>query len=314
MKISGFTIVKNAGKLHYPIRESILSILPIVDEYIIALGECDQGDNTRQIINEINSPKIKIIDTVWDVKQYPKGSVLAQQTDLAKSHCTGDWLFYLQADEVVHEKDHPAIVNACNMYLNDKNVEGFLFKYIHFWGDYQHAFTENHAWYRNEIRIIRNLPDIHSWRDAQSFRVITNFTKDKYLTKDSSRKLNVKWVKTYIYHYGWVRPPKIMSKKQTHFTNCYEDESSQLQELEVYSEVDFGPLGTIPQFKMTHPLVMSDLISRFNWGKDLNYSLLKVKGTRTHKHNRIVYKILSFLENTFSPRGIFNFKNYKLLK
>ena len=93
MKISGFTMVKNAGKLYYPFKESVKSILPLVDEFVIALGDCDQDDTTRQMIDEINDVKIKVVETKWDVKEYPHGSILAQQTDVAKSHCTGDWLF-----------------------------------------------------------------------------------------------------------------------------------------------------------------------------------------------------------------------------
>lgn len=47
MKISGFTMVRNATKYYFPIKESILSILPIVDEFIIALGDNDPDDYTR---------------------------------------------------------------------------------------------------------------------------------------------------------------------------------------------------------------------------------------------------------------------------
>jgi hypothetical protein len=37
-------MVRNATKYYFPIKESILSILPIVDEFIIALGKGDKGD------------------------------------------------------------------------------------------------------------------------------------------------------------------------------------------------------------------------------------------------------------------------------
>jgi hypothetical protein len=59
MKVSGFTFVKNAVKYGYPVVESIKSILPIVDEFIVCLG--DSEDNTTELIKGINSPKIKII-------------------------------------------------------------------------------------------------------------------------------------------------------------------------------------------------------------------------------------------------------------
>ena len=110
-------MVKNAGKLYYPIKESIQSILPIVDEFIVALGDCDDDDDTLEMIQSIGSSKIKIVNTVWDTISYPSGSELAHQTDIAKAHCNGDWLFYIQADEVVHEQDHHVILSGCQKYL-----------------------------------------------------------------------------------------------------------------------------------------------------------------------------------------------------
>jgi len=103
MKISGFTFIKNAEKLYIPAKESILSILPICDEFIIAIGDNDVDDNTIEIIESINSTKIKIIHTKWDTNAFPKNTIFAKQTEIAKEHCTGDWLFYLQCDEAIHE-------------------------------------------------------------------------------------------------------------------------------------------------------------------------------------------------------------------
>ena len=104
MRISGFTFCKNADKLYYPIKQSIQSILPIVDEFIVNIGDCDDDDKTVELIESINSPKIKIIFSEWNLEKYPNGTENAHQTDIAKNACSGDWLFYLQADEVVHEK------------------------------------------------------------------------------------------------------------------------------------------------------------------------------------------------------------------
>ena len=102
--ISGFSMVRNATKLYYPVKASIESILPIVDEFVIALGKGDADDHTLEEIQKIQSDKIKIIHTEWDLEKYPGGAEYAHQTDIAKQHCKGDWLFYLQSDEVIHEK------------------------------------------------------------------------------------------------------------------------------------------------------------------------------------------------------------------
>lgn len=315
MTISGFSMVKNAEKLNYPFSESVKSLLPLVDEFVIALGDCDEDDNTIRLIDAIESPKIKVINTKWDVKEYPHGSILAQQTDVAKEHCTGDWLFYIQADEVVHEKEFDIIRKSCEQFLHDDEVDGLLFKYIHFFGDYDHAFTSNHAWYRHEIRIVRNKKDIHSWKDAQSFRRIPNFNKKKYLLNEGTFKLKVALVQAHIYHYGWVRPPKLMQKKQTHFTSCYGDNNVASEEMIIVSEIDFGPMMNVPLFKGSHPKVMKERIKKFDWADQLNYSNRKLTSNSRKRHNRFKYRFMSFIEGLFFKEfGLFTFKNYKLLK
>jgi len=188
MTISGFTMVRNATKLYYPIKQAISSILPLVDEFVVALGDCDSDDRTFEEIRSIGSDKIRIIHTVWDLDKYPRGMEHAHQTDIAKAACKGDWLFYLQSDEVVHEEDLPRIRRRCEELLDEPEVEGILFKYRHFWGDYDHYIT-SHAWYANEIRIVRNQKDIHSWESAQSFRRIPEFDGLHYREKKGTFKL-----------------------------------------------------------------------------------------------------------------------------
>ena len=66
---------------------------------------------------------------------------------------------------------------------------GLLFKYFHFWGDYWHQ-NRSHSAYGQEIRIIRNHPDIHSYGDAQGFRRIPNFDGKNFRLKEGVYKLN----------------------------------------------------------------------------------------------------------------------------
>ena len=213
MKISGFSFGRNTSKLYYPIKESILSILPICDEFIFVLGKGDEDDNTLQVLESIDSPKLKIIHTEWDTEKFPNGTENAHQTDIAISHCTGDWLFYVQADEVVHEKYLPAIQKRCEDLMDHTEVEGLLFKYKHFFGDYEH-YINHHGWYQNEIRIVRNRPEIHSFESAQSFRKVPIFDGKSYRKQEGTHLLKVALLDAYIYHYGWVRPPKYMQSKK----------------------------------------------------------------------------------------------------
>ncbi|MFN6944691.1 MAG: glycosyltransferase family 2 protein [Cytophagaceae bacterium] len=318
MKISGFTMVKNATKLYFPIKESILSILPIVDEYVIALGDCDDDDRTLEEITSINSPKIKIITTIWDTQKFPKSTELARQTDIAKRACTGDWLFYLQSDEVVHEKYLTQIQRRCQDLLNDEEVEGLLFDYIHFWGDYTH-YQVSHGWYPKEIRIVRNRPDIYPWRDAQSFRIIENFRDGdwkEYYRKENTRKLRVAKVGAEIYHYGWVRPPQVMTgKKVNHDSLHHGQNKGKSMNILTPEEFDYGPLQYLPEFKDTHPSVMNDWINHFDWHDKLQYSGSVQEGRNLHKHEKFKNRFLTFIEqHLLGGHQIGGFKNYKLLK
>lgn len=313
MKISGFSFVRNGCKLYYPVVESIKSILPIVDEFVIAVGKGDEDDNTREMIASIGDPKVKIIDTVWEEKYFKKGIINALQTDIAKNACSGDWLFYLQADEVVHEKYLPVIKKRCEELLENKEVEGLLFRYKHFWGDYNH-YHDGHGWYPYEIRIIRNHPNIHSYQSAQSFRYFEYY--DNPRQEKGTRKLKVALVDAEIYHYGWVRPPHLMQNKSKALNSVHWGKNKAEEYYKnAPKEFDYGPLDRLAVFKDTHPAVMSDMISKFNWGDKLQYSGKPNKYRQPHKHEKLQYRILSWIEkNLLGGRQIGGFKNYELVK
>ena len=162
MKISGFSYVRNGFEIGYPFIEAVLSILPLCDEFVIAIGESTDG--TREAIEKLNSQKIKIVDTVWDMNLREGGKIFAQQANVALDHTTGDWAFHIQADEVIHERDLPKIKEAILRYDNDERVEGFILPFYHFWGDYTHIRTARSV-HLHEIRIFRNKKLVRSYRD-----------------------------------------------------------------------------------------------------------------------------------------------------
>jgi hypothetical protein len=312
MTISGFTMVRNATKLHYPIKQAIASILPIVDEFIVAVGDCDEDDHTLKEIQSIGSDKVKIVHTTWDLVKYPRGMEHAHQTDIAKKLCKGDWLFYVQSDEVVHEKYLPVIWKRCLELNDDLSIEGLLFSYRHFWGDYDH-YVVSHAWYSHEIRIVRNRTDIHSWESAQSFRRIPGFDGVNYRQKEGTYKLKVAKVDAYIYHYGWVRPPVFMQKKRKAFTAIHQG-SEQAESIfkNETAYFDYGDLRKLPVHRQPHPAVMKELIAKFDWADQLQTGLTKGSFYK-HQHDKLKYRLLTFIEqNILRGRQILTFKNYIL--
>ncbi len=197
MKVSGFTFLRNAQKLGYPFIASIQSVLPIVDEFIVALGPCE--DDTERRLRELAVPKIRIIPTQWNERiqsDYSvKGFVYGQQKSIALFNCTGDWAFYLEADELVHENDLPKIRSAMERYLDDRRVEALAFDYVHFYGN-ANTYAWSPRWYRSEARILRNT--IPAWGPEGLFFVVLH-------THKKGRYPRAAHTGATIYHYGWLK-------------------------------------------------------------------------------------------------------------
>jgi len=197
MKVSGFTFLRNGQKLGYPFVASIRSVLPIVDEFVVALGPCE--DETERLLREINDPKIRIIPTQWNERirsDYSvKGFVYGQQKSIALFNCTGDWAFYLEADELVHEDELPKIRAAMERYLDDPRVEALAFDYLHFYGN-ANTYAWSPRWYRTEARILRNT--IPAWGPEGLFFVVLE-------THKRGRYPRAAHSGATIYHYGWVK-------------------------------------------------------------------------------------------------------------
>jgi hypothetical protein len=287
--ICGFTMVRNAIKFDYPIVESIKSILPIVDEYMVAIGNSDDG--TLELINSINSPKIKIIETIWDDSLRQGGQVLAVETNKSFDAIADyfDWCFYLQGDEVVHEKYHQNILEACAKYKDQKEVDGLLFGYTHFYGSFDYV-GDSRAWYRKEIRIIKNDKSIRSYKDAQGFR------------KDG-RKLRIKPIDAQIYHYGWVRDPRFQQAKQESFNKLWHSDDYVQQHVATANEFDYKAIDSLKRFEETHPAIMKERLQRMNWEFTWDISRKKF----TFKEG-----FLYWFEKLTGKR-LFEYKNYKVI-
>jgi glycosyltransferase involved in cell wall biosynthesis len=291
MKVSGFTFLRNGQKLGYPFITSICSILPIVDEFIVALGPCD--DDTEKVLREIGNQKIRIIPTQWNERiqnDYSvKGFVYGQQKTIALFNCTGDWAFYLEADEVIHENDLPKIRAAMEKHLNDPNVEALAFDYLHFYGN-ANTFAWSPRWYRSEVRIIRNT--IPAWGPEGLFFVVLDSHK-------KGRYPRAAHCGATIFHYGWVRSEEQMALKAS-ATHKFWDNRTLVQ-------VDYAKIdpATLKLFTGTHPKVVQNWLPKAEgiFQADLNYQL----SLREKKH-RFMLK----LERLFGFR--FNKKHYRLVR
>ncbi|MEJ6981172.1 glycosyltransferase family 2 protein [Pedobacter sp. P351] len=292
MKVAGFTFIRNAVKNDYPIVEAILSILPICDEFVVALGNSE--DETEKLIRDIDSPKIRIIHSVWDDAIREGGAVFAAETDKAFQAISADadWAFYIQGDECVHEKYHDLIRREMKENLSESQIEGLLFKYLHFYGSYDY-YGSSRRWYRREIRILRNNKSIHSYRDAQGFRL-------------NNRKINVKLIDAYIYHYGWVKPPSGLKNKVRNFNKFYHDDQWIEKHVPEAVDFDYKNADRLVRFTSSHPKVMQNRIDAVNW--TLNIDLKKLERKMPLRR-----KMLQFVEGLTGWR-VGEYRNYRITK
>ncbi|MFN0178691.1 MAG: hypothetical protein ACKVZ0_07790 [Gemmatimonadales bacterium] len=196
MRISGFTIVRNAIQLDFPVIESIRSILPLCDEVVVNVGRSD--DETRDVVHSIADPKVRIIETEWD---FSRGStVLRDETARAMAACRHPWGIYIQADEVLHEAGAEAFLGMIRAAADDPRVEGVALRYRHIFADPGLEAVNRH-WYRREVRAVRLDPavGVRPYRDAQGFRV-----------GPEARRIRARLADAEMFHYGYLRSAAAM--------------------------------------------------------------------------------------------------------
>lgn len=280
VRVSGFSFARNAIELGYPLREALLSTLPVVDELVVAVAPGDPGDDTRGLVESIDDERVRIVDAVWDDRRRERA--YADLTNVALDACGGDWCLYVQADEILHEDDHETIRGRCEELLDDRRVHGLLFDYLHFFGDYDHLQT-GHGWYRREIRVVRNGIGVRSVRDAQSFRFA-----------DESR-ITVAPARARIFHYGWARPPRTMQAKVRAFWSHRRPPEEIAAEHVGVEAFDYGPLGRLEPFRGTHPAVMAERIAAMDWTDQLREADPPGMVRAPHRDERPLYRFLTAL-------------------
>ncbi len=303
MKISGFTLVRNGTQFDYPYIESIRSLLPLVDEFIINVGIGE--DDTLLKIQELSASdqykKIKYFESDWQLNNPEKkksGLILSEQTNLALERCKGDWCVYLQADEVLHESDLVGLRPSMEFFQNDLEVEGLLFDYVHFYGSYNVTQNSRNA-YRREVRAFKNTGQVMSVGDAQSFR------------KKNGSKLKVVETPARVFHYGWVRTPEAMREKTFFMDQLYHgdptDEQKATHTPHTGENYRYKRFWGLRSYSGTHPEVMSDRIKKKGWNWDFKNSsfVFSVKDIKK--------VVLDSIESV-TDRRPFEYKSYQLLE
>lgn len=167
--ISGFMVVKNVLKQGYPFVEAISSALPICDEFLISDGYSEDGTyEVIQKIADLNS-KIKVFQDQWPTKK--NSSVLSEVTNVVRARCRCDYIFYVQANEIIHEQSAAYIKAIPSIF---RQVDTFSFPFIQLLDKYKIA--ENFR-----LRLAKNYPSIIAKGDAWTLGTSDAFNRTKIL-------------------------------------------------------------------------------------------------------------------------------------
>ena len=286
MIVSAFTFIKNGQILGYPFIESIKSILPIVDEFVINVGESE--DDTLEMIKSIRDNKIRIIESNWNDGMRDRGYVYGQQKMIAQFNCSGDWAFYIEGDEVYHERDLGQIKKSMEMHLNDSNVEALVFDFNHFYGN-ANSVLNSPGWYRSEARIIKN--SIRSYAPDGLFWLVLDSNK-------KGRYPRAKSTGVTCYHYGWVRSEKEMNLKSSKVQKYWGREPVIID----YSQMD---QSIINEFRGSHPKIIKDWLPQ---DIGLYVADSAYKPTQKQKKHRVMMRFEKLFGVDLSK------KHYKLVK
>jgi len=286
--LSGFTLVRNAVKLDFPIVPAIQSVLEVCDEVVVNVGKSE--DDTRDLVASVKDPRVRILDTEWDFTK--KNIMLSIETQRAMDACRGSWGIYIQADEVLHERGARTLKEKVAEWDGDKRVEGLLVKYLHFYGGFDQIATSR-RWYRREVRCIRLGKDIRPYQGAQGFRVGPEF-----------RKIQARVTDAEMFHYGWARPAKAIKEKLEISKTIYPWGGNRFDKEQARGFLEWIPL--LKPFTGTHPAAARE------WIAERAHDPERVIGPMRLKPEHVRFYISDWIERLTGAR-VFEFRNYVLV-
>ena len=286
--LSGFTIVRNAIRLDFPIVPAIRSLLEACDEVVVNVGKSD--DDTRDLVASVDDPRIRILDTEWDFSK--RNLMLAIETQRAMEVCRGTWGIYVQADEVLHEDGARILRQRTREWDRDERVEALLVRYLHFYGGFDTIAT-NRRWYRREARCVRLGRGIRPYQGAQGFRVGPEY-----------RRVRARATDAVMFHYGWARPARAIREKHEASKVIYPWSRERSAQEQARGYLEWMPL--LQRFAGGHPRVAHD------WLAERRHDPERVIGPRHFKLEHLRFYASDWIERLTGAR-LFEFRNYELV-
>lgn len=246
--VSGFTILRSTTGYDYPIGESLRSLLPLVDDVVVVTHRGDTA--AREAVAALGYARLQIVETDWNADPAVRGLVLARQTNIALDRCRHRWALYLQADEVLHERDYDLIRAALARYDAAAGVDALSFRFLHFEGSYQYV---NPLRYRRQCRLVRNDGRLESVVDAAGF------------ARRDGKRLRTRRSGARVFHYGWAASPAALKAKTLALASLYCDKAQVAQRWSRVPPEDVGSVDLAFRWVGRHPEVMRERIAQQDW-------------------------------------------------
>jgi len=154
--------------------EKLLSFLhEHIDENDEIVVQCDAGNTTPEVYKVLDTFKAPVFRyTHIKVIEFPLNGHFSNFKNNLKEHCTGDWIFQIDADELPHES---LIVNLKSLLEVNPTTEMFLVPRVNTVSGLTQTHIYQWQWNVNEKGWV-------NWPDYQT-RIIQNNPKIKWQNK-----------------------------------------------------------------------------------------------------------------------------------
>ena len=249
------TVCSNPLSMDFPLKECLESAAGIADEIILINADdiypCDTVGEVNFVISSLSQDiknKMKVYYLPW--RDSFRKNMSSIEMSVAMSQCTGDYLIWLDADEVLHEKNYEDINKLINI-----GHDAYSFRTIHFYKDYNHYKTPSGHWYNHRPKLVRNNLGISSAYQSwiENGEIKREFTADLVTWDYKPVHAFSKLTKIPIYHYGYVRDTDKMTKKQNAIEKRHHPDYKYVDKIK-------WDMKGIKEFKGTHPKPMLERI------------------------------------------------------
>ena len=170
MKISYAIPVCNE---HIELEKLLSFLVKHIDENDEIVIQCDQGNTTPEVYKVLDSFKAPVgLKDPLKVIEFPLNGHFSNFKNNLKEHCTGDWIFQIDADELPHES---LIINLKVLLEVNTTTEMLLVPRVNIVDGLTQEHVNKWRWNVNEKGWI-------NWPDYQT-RIIQNSPKIKWQNK-----------------------------------------------------------------------------------------------------------------------------------